>query len=143
MTWASPFHITLAIWVRVRVRFPGDAHISRVLGIGTPKTQGCPYQCDIDSKSSAVFSCVAVVSALFNEAEVAQGGIGKGRKKVSKNDCYAGYAAQGHVSLPPFPLELYISDIYGLENALNHRKISMGTVLDSTNFTFSHSFPLN
>ena len=54
-----------------------------------------------------------------------------------------GYAAHGHVSLPPFPLELYISYIYGLGNALNHRKISMVTVLDFTNFTFSHSFPLN
>ena len=32
--WASPSHITLAIWVRVRVT--GDAHITRGLGMGTP-----------------------------------------------------------------------------------------------------------
>ena len=40
-----PSHITLAIWVRVRVA--GDVHITRVLGMGMPKTRGCPYQCDI------------------------------------------------------------------------------------------------
>ena len=34
--WASPSHITLAIWVRVRVRVTGDAHITRVLGMGMP-----------------------------------------------------------------------------------------------------------
>ena len=40
---ASPSHITLAIWVRVT----GDAHITRCLGMGMPKTRGCPYHCDI------------------------------------------------------------------------------------------------
>ena len=30
--WASPSHITLAIWVRVT----GDAYITRVLGMGMP-----------------------------------------------------------------------------------------------------------
>ena len=30
---ASPSHITLAIWVRVT----GDAHITRVLGVGIPQ----------------------------------------------------------------------------------------------------------
>ena len=40
--WASPSHITVAIWVRVRVT--GDAHITRVLGM--PKTRGCPYHFD-------------------------------------------------------------------------------------------------
>ena len=30
--WASPFYITLAIWVRVRVT--GDAHVTRDLGMG-------------------------------------------------------------------------------------------------------------
>ena len=30
----TPSHITLAIWVTVRVT--GDAHITRVLGIGMP-----------------------------------------------------------------------------------------------------------
>ena len=38
--WTSPSHITLAIWVRVRVT--GDAHITRVLGTGMAKTRGCP-----------------------------------------------------------------------------------------------------
>ena len=32
----SPSHITLAIWVRVKVRVTGDAHITRVLGTGVP-----------------------------------------------------------------------------------------------------------
>ena len=32
--WASPSHITLAIWVRVRVT--GDAHTTRVSGVGMP-----------------------------------------------------------------------------------------------------------
>ena len=41
---ASPSHITLTI--RVRVRVTEDAHIIRVLGMGMPKTQGCPYYCD-------------------------------------------------------------------------------------------------
>ena len=35
MIWASPSHITLAIWVRVRVT--EDAHITSVLGMGCPK----------------------------------------------------------------------------------------------------------
>ena len=38
---ASPSHITLAIWLRVRVT--GDALITRVLGMGMPKTRGYPY----------------------------------------------------------------------------------------------------
>ena len=41
--WASPSHITLAIWVRVT----GDANITRCLGMGMPKTRGRPYHCDI------------------------------------------------------------------------------------------------
>ena len=41
--WASPSHITLAIWVSVRVT--GDTHITRVLGMGMPKTRSCPYHC--------------------------------------------------------------------------------------------------
>ena len=44
-----PFSITLAIWVRVRVT--EDAHITRVLGMGMPKTQGCPYHCDSEKKT--------------------------------------------------------------------------------------------
>ena len=38
---ASPFHNTLAIWVRVT----GDAHI-RLFEIGIPKRRGCPYHCE-------------------------------------------------------------------------------------------------
>ena len=42
--WASPSHITLAIWVRVRVT--GDVHITRALGMGIPKRRRCSYHCD-------------------------------------------------------------------------------------------------
>ena len=42
--WASPSHITLANWVRVRVT--EDAHITRVLGMGMPKAWGCSYHRD-------------------------------------------------------------------------------------------------
>ena len=38
--WASPSHITLAILVRVGVT--GDAHITRVLGMGMPENAGMP-----------------------------------------------------------------------------------------------------
>ena len=41
--WASPSHITLAIWVRVT----RDAHITRILGMVMAQSRGCPYQCDI------------------------------------------------------------------------------------------------
>ena len=34
--WVSPSHITLAIWVRVKVRVTGGAHITGVLGTGVP-----------------------------------------------------------------------------------------------------------
>ena len=44
MIGAYPSHITLAIWVRVRVI--GDAHITRVLGMGMLKTRRCLYHCD-------------------------------------------------------------------------------------------------
>ena len=48
--WASPSHITLAIWVWVRVT--GDTHITRFRGMGMPKTRGCPYHCDTGTKCS-------------------------------------------------------------------------------------------
>ena len=38
--WASPSLIILAICLRVWVT--GDTHITRVLGMGMPKTRGCP-----------------------------------------------------------------------------------------------------
>ena len=42
---AAPSHITLAIWVRVRVT--GDAHITKGrLGMGMHKTRACPNHCD-------------------------------------------------------------------------------------------------
>ena len=37
--WAYRSHIALAIWVRIRLRVTGDAHITRVLGMGMPKTR--------------------------------------------------------------------------------------------------------
>ena len=50
--WVCPSHITLAIWVKVRIRVVGDAYITRVLGMGIPKTGGCPYHCDRGIHSS-------------------------------------------------------------------------------------------
>ena len=47
-----PFYITLAIWVKVRVRVAGDAHITRALGIRIPTTGGSPYHCDRGINSS-------------------------------------------------------------------------------------------
>ena len=41
--WAFPFHITLAILIRVKVRVTGDANITRVLGMRMPITRGSPY----------------------------------------------------------------------------------------------------
>ena len=38
----SPSYITLAIWVRVRIKVTGDAHITEVLGMGMPKTGEMP-----------------------------------------------------------------------------------------------------
>ena len=53
MIWASPSLITLTNWVRVRVRVTGDANITRVLGMGMPKTRTCPYCFD----SATLESC--------------------------------------------------------------------------------------
>ena len=36
--------------IRLRVRVTGHAHITRVLGMGMPKTRGCPYHCDTGSR---------------------------------------------------------------------------------------------
>ena len=46
MIWESPSHITLVIWVKVRVRTTGDEYIIRFLGMGMPKTRECTYHCD-------------------------------------------------------------------------------------------------
>ena len=37
--WASPVTLTII----AKIRWDGDAHITRVLGMGMPKTRGCPY----------------------------------------------------------------------------------------------------
>ena len=42
--WASP--VTLTLTQIGKVIWEGDIHITRVLGIGMPKTRGCPYHCD-------------------------------------------------------------------------------------------------
>ena len=42
----SPSRIALTIWVMVRVRVTGDAHIIRVLGMGMYKTRRYLYHCD-------------------------------------------------------------------------------------------------
>ena len=41
---ASPVTLTLA--QIVKLIWEGDAHITRVLGMGMPKSRGCPYHCD-------------------------------------------------------------------------------------------------
>ena len=46
--WASPSHVTLAIWIKARVGVTGDAHITRDLEMGMPKTREWPTQCDSD-----------------------------------------------------------------------------------------------
>ena len=42
--WASP--VTLNLTQIAKVIWEGDADITRVLGMGMPKTRGCPYHCD-------------------------------------------------------------------------------------------------
>ena len=44
--WASTSHITLAIWIKVRFRVTGDAHITRLFEMGMPKRRGCTYHCE-------------------------------------------------------------------------------------------------
>ena len=41
--WVSP--VTLTLTQIAKVIWEGDAHITRVLGMGMPKTGGCPYHC--------------------------------------------------------------------------------------------------
>ena len=57
MIWASPSHITLAIWVRVRVT--GDTNITRVLGMGMPPL-------NVTYKPWAYVSLYAVLGGLLN-----------------------------------------------------------------------------
>ena len=42
--WASP--VTLTLTQIAKVIWEGDADITRVLGMGMPKTRRCPYRCD-------------------------------------------------------------------------------------------------
>ena len=42
--WASP--VTLTLTQIAKVIWEGDVHITRVLGMGMPKTRGCPYHFD-------------------------------------------------------------------------------------------------
>ena len=39
--WASPVTLTLILTQK-----EGDTYITRVLGMGMPKTRGCPYHCN-------------------------------------------------------------------------------------------------
>ena len=41
--WASPVTLTLTLTQIAKVIREGDAHITRILGMGMPKTRGCPY----------------------------------------------------------------------------------------------------
>ena len=66
--WASLSNITFTIWVRVRVT--GDAHIPRVLGMGMPKTRGCPYHCDGElaqyGKENVVRSRISISNSMIS-----------------------------------------------------------------------------
>ena len=44
--WASLVTLSLTLTQIAKVIWEGDVHITRVLGIGMPKTRGCPYHCD-------------------------------------------------------------------------------------------------
>ena len=46
--WASPSHIILAIWVKVRVGVIGDANTSLPVGLGMGMPN--PYHCDRGKK---------------------------------------------------------------------------------------------
>ena len=43
---ASPVTLPLTLTQIAKVIWEGDAHITRVLGMGTPKRRGCPYDCN-------------------------------------------------------------------------------------------------
>ena len=44
--WASLVTLSITLTQIAKVIWEGDVHITRVLGIGMPKTRGCPYHCD-------------------------------------------------------------------------------------------------
>ena len=44
-----PVTLTLTLTQIAKVILEGDAHITRALGMGMPKTRGCPYHCNIGS----------------------------------------------------------------------------------------------
>ena len=45
--WTSPVTLTII----AKIRWDGDAHITRVLGMKIPKTRGCPYHCNSAQRS--------------------------------------------------------------------------------------------
>ena len=44
--WTSPVTLTLSLTQTAKVIWEGNTHIPRVLGLGIPKTLGCPYHCN-------------------------------------------------------------------------------------------------
>ena len=54
--WASP--VTLTLIHIAKVIWEGDAHITRVLGMGMPKTQGCSYHCNTASFHPLLSWCI-------------------------------------------------------------------------------------
>ena len=71
-----PKHSHNAMWhnpdldSRAWVRVTGDAHITRVLGMGMPKTRECPYHCDSAIASSGL---PAVPFQMISECTLAFG----------------------------------------------------------------------
>ena len=45
--WASPVTLTII----AKIRWGGDAHITRLLAMWMPKTRGCPYHCNSAQRS--------------------------------------------------------------------------------------------
>ena len=54
--WASP--VTLILIHIAKVIWEGDAHITRVLRMGMPKTQGCSYHCNTASFHPLLSWCI-------------------------------------------------------------------------------------
>ena len=44
--WASPVTLTLSLTQIGKVIWEENTHITRVLGMGMPKTRGCPHHCN-------------------------------------------------------------------------------------------------
>ena len=50
--------LTLTLTQIAKVILEGDAHITRVLGMGIPKTRGCPYHCNTPGSLEQAIHCV-------------------------------------------------------------------------------------